>query len=91
MRLDAQIGRHSGQNHPSDAPLPELEGEVVILRSEDFVWAHDDRISVLDIGLIHVEPIGPEPSKPSRSRGPARSNIPMLCMTVSSAPSNFHP
>ena len=51
MTLDAEIGRHAREKHSVDAPLAQLEDQVVGLRTIDLVRAHDDRLAVLDVGL----------------------------------------
>ena len=42
MRFGAEVGRHAGQDHLADVPLPQLQDEIVGLRPVDLVWAGDD-------------------------------------------------
>jgi hypothetical protein len=59
VRLDAQVRRHASQDHLVDAPLAQLQHEVVGLGPIDFVWAGDHRVPVLDVAFVLPEPIRP--------------------------------
>src|SRR4051794_3387998 len=58
VALHAEIGEHPGQDDLLDAALAELQDEVVGLRPPHLVGAHHDRLAVLDVWLVTVEPVG---------------------------------
>jgi hypothetical protein len=91
VRFDAHIGEHSAQNDLADFPFAELQNEVVGLRPPHAVRRDDDGFAILDVGLKALQPIRPDPSKPSRVNTPWRANIPEVASLVSSGPLNFHP
>lgn len=57
VRLDAQIGRHTGEDHLVDAPLPELEHQIVGFRPIHLVRAGHDHVVVLDQVLQRLMPV----------------------------------
>ena len=58
MRLDAEIGRHAGQDHLVDMVLAKLQHEVVVFRPIDLVRRGDDGLAVVDVGLVLRHEIG---------------------------------
>jgi hypothetical protein len=53
----AKIHRHAGEDHPTDAGLAQLQDEIVGFRSVKFARARYDCLSVIDIGLVSIQPI----------------------------------
>ena len=56
--LGAQVGGHAGQDHPVDAPLAQLQNEVIRFGPVNFVCTADDRLAVVDVGFVPLQPIG---------------------------------
>jgi hypothetical protein len=56
--LDAEVGRHAGQDDLVDAALAELEGQVVGFGAVDLVRAGDRHVGVLDQGPEGLVPVG---------------------------------
>src|SRR5205085_2377176 len=91
VALDAEVGQHPRQGHLVDAALAELQDEVVGLRAPHLVGTDHHRLAVLNEGLVAVEPVGPEPGKPSNSRGSGRKNSLPSSIIFSTAPPKRQP
>jgi hypothetical protein len=70
VRLDAQIGGHTGQNNLANAMLAQLKREIVILRPVNLVWSGDNSTSVLNIGLELIQPVGTGFLEALEAKGP---------------------
>src|SRR5262245_19516704 len=57
VRFDADVGQHSPENFLRAAALPQLQHEVVGLRTPHLVRADDDRPAIFDVGLEALEPV----------------------------------
>ena len=58
MRLGAEVGGHTGQDDLVDTALAQLQHQVVGFRAIDLVRTGDDRLAILDVGLVLLQPIG---------------------------------
>src|SRR5262245_16214829 len=64
MRLDAHVRQHPAKDAPVDAPLAQLQDQVVGLRTEHPVGTDDDGLAIFDVRLESMEPVGARSSKP---------------------------
>ncbi len=63
MSLDAEVGRHPGQDDLTDVAFTELQHDIVILRAIDLMGAGYNGLAVLDEGLVTLEPVGARPGE----------------------------
>jgi hypothetical protein len=58
MGLYAHVRQHAAQDDLADPAFAQLQDQIIGLRSPYFVRADDDRLSIFDVGLEALEPVG---------------------------------
>src|SRR5215469_6588417 len=64
MGFDAHVREHAAKDDLLDTALAQMQDHIVGLWPEYLVWAADDRLAVLDIGLEAGQPVGTRVCKP---------------------------
>src|SRR6516164_6344820 len=78
MGFDAHIRQHPTKDDLADPAFAQLQNQIIGLRPPYFVRADDDRLSIFDVGLEALQPVG---ARVGETRQIQRS---APCKTVSS-------
>ena len=80
VRFDTHVCQHPAEDDLADAALAQLQDEVVCLRSPYPVGTNHDGLSVLDVGLEALQPVGTRSGEAVEAQHSATSEHLGLCL-----------